>query len=356
MKYDVEADWHLLETCNFRCAYCFSSPELLGTKIRPCGTPTAWSEGFDSSEKTWLLHLTGGEPSIYPGFVDLCRYLTRKHYISLNSNLSHRSIDQWTSAIDPSRVNFINAALHFEERSRKSNVKSFTDRVKKLKSKGFPVFVSQVMTPSILEIFPEICARFENDGIYIIPKVIRSGRFKESHLPQGYSRDQKQLIEDHLRRSWDNYRPFLEQEKLDLSIDIFSDARFLEGRKDYRGRTCTAGSRFVAIVPNGTILRCRSGQILGNVLLKDYFLLDSALLCDTSYCPYFCEKYSVETSEGSDSIKQRGAESSFAAKSARLKGKFLSAYYTMRTGGSGAAGRNLLKKVRRKFGNGQGCR
>ena len=34
-KYDIEADWTLMTTCNFRCVYCFHSDRMLGAKINP---------------------------------------------------------------------------------------------------------------------------------------------------------------------------------------------------------------------------------------------------------------------------------------------------------------------------------
>jgi Radical SAM superfamily len=128
LKYDVEADWILLNTCNYRCAYCFLSAADLGTKIRISGTPEQWVEGFSHAGKTWLLHITGGEPFIYPGFVDLCEQLARDHYLSINSNLSHRSVDDFAERIDPRRVHYINAALHPDERGKRREVDDFISR------------------------------------------------------------------------------------------------------------------------------------------------------------------------------------------------------------------------------------
>lgn len=82
MKYAIEADWHLLDTCNYRCAYCFFGPATLGTKLRTFCDPKGWSSAFEASGSIWLLHMTGGEPSIYPNFVELCEQLTVRQFIS----------------------------------------------------------------------------------------------------------------------------------------------------------------------------------------------------------------------------------------------------------------------------------
>ena len=43
MKYDIEADWQLLNTCNYRCAYCFFPPAVLGEKLTVYAKPEVWS-------------------------------------------------------------------------------------------------------------------------------------------------------------------------------------------------------------------------------------------------------------------------------------------------------------------------
>ena len=77
MSHDVEADFFLLPTCNFRCRYCFVPAAALGAKIQPFGTAEQWAQGFAATGRRWLLHITGGEPFVYPQFVPLCRALTR---------------------------------------------------------------------------------------------------------------------------------------------------------------------------------------------------------------------------------------------------------------------------------------
>ena len=75
MNYDVEADWLLLLTCNFRCPYCFYADIQKTEPIMVFGNPQQWKEAFDRTGKTWLLHITGGEPSLYSDFVKLCKAL-----------------------------------------------------------------------------------------------------------------------------------------------------------------------------------------------------------------------------------------------------------------------------------------
>jgi MoaA/NifB/PqqE/SkfB family radical SAM enzyme len=293
LKYEVEADWTLLTTCNFRCPYCFFPPAALGAKINVHGTHLQWAEGFNSTGKTWLLHITGGEPSVYPGFVELCDLLTRNHYLSINSNLSHRSIDVFADRINPERVHFINAAVHYVERQeRASSLDVFINRVHKLRAQRFNVLVSAVMTPEMVDIFAELFKYFESHGLCLIPKAMR-GNYQGSEYPAAYSDDQRSLIIQYLVEARQKYATVIAEMGEPPTIDMFSDERFLSSTGNYLGKLCGSGYNFVQIQPDGAVYRCGSGERLGNILLKRVSFLRAPKPCDTSYCPYFCEKYTL---------------------------------------------------------------
>jgi len=301
IKYHLEADWMLLTTCNFRCTYCFFSPTVLGDKLRIYGTPVQWKEGFDATGKTWLIHISGGEPAIYPGFADLCEQLSQNHYLSINSNLSHHSIETFAEKVNPERVHYINAAVHAEERQKKASLGVFIDRVHKLQECQFNVLVSLLMTPQMVRHFPAISKDFESHGLYLIPKVIR-GVCEGRRYPASYSDGEKSLILQYLVEAREQYRTVIERMGEPASIDMFSDGRFLNGIPNYQGKLCGSGYNFVQITPDGTVLRCGSGERLGNILLKNVRLLSAVKLCNTSYCPHFCEKYTSPQSVGINTI------------------------------------------------------
>lgn len=290
LKYDVEADWMLLTSCNFRCAYCFFSAAFLKAKLRIYGTHVQWKDGFDATGKTWLIHITGGEPTIYPGFADLCEQLSQNHYLSINSNLSHHSIEALAEKVDPERVHYINAGVHAEERQKRASLSLFIDRVNKLQKHRFNVLVSLLMTPETVYNFQGISNYFESHGLYLIPKVIR-GAYEGKRYPTAYSIGEKSLILQYLMEARQKYTTVIERMGEPVSINMFSDDRFLNGIPQYLGKRCSSGSKFVRINPDGTVTRCGSGEELGNIRLKNVRLLSAAKPCDTSYCPYFCEKY-----------------------------------------------------------------
>ena len=290
VSYEIEADWVLLRTCNFRCSYCAILPEDLGGKIDVCASPLEWLDAFNATGKSWLLHITGGEPSIYPGFVELCEHLTRNHYLSINTNFSNPSLDNLCENLDAARVHYINAALHYEERIKKSAVDIFIKRALKFKERNFNLLISSVVSPTVARVFGELQAAFEAHGLFVIPKVMR-GWYAGKLYPDSYTRSERTLIRDQLARARQRYEAVLATMAEPPTINMFRDERFLGGIPNYRGSLCASGSKFVQIKPNGDVFRCSSGHMLGNVLKKNLTLLSNAQRCDTSYCPYFCEKY-----------------------------------------------------------------
>jgi MoaA/NifB/PqqE/SkfB family radical SAM enzyme len=292
MHYDVEADWSLLYTCNFRCSYCFHSSKVLSANINIIGTPIQWAEGFNATDKTWLLHITGGEPSLHPDFITLCEALSQDHYLSINSNLSHPCITTFAQKINPERVHFINAAIHYEWREKRGLLDVFIKNVQKLQDAKFNVLLSIILTPYVVNHFEKIARFFESYGLFIIPKLIR-GINNGKYYPTSYSLEEKRLIYQYILQAKDNYKIVINNMRETPSINMFREDLFLDSPKDYHGTLCSAGSKFVIIAPSGNVTRCTTSEILGNILLRNVILLTYPKLCDTSGCPYFCEKYSI---------------------------------------------------------------
>lgn len=291
MDYTIEADWHLLDTCNYRCGYCFFGAETLGAKLRTFSAPAGWSSAFDATGAIWLLHMTGGEPSIYPDFVELCERLTRRHFISLNSNLTHASLSDLSRRIDPSRVSFINAGLHPEERELRKGQAAFLRNAEALRARDFPLLVSVVATPSALARFDEAIRLLEPIGLFPIPKLFR-GTADGKTYPKCYTDPEKQRFKSLAARAREFYATDLLRREEPPSIDILSDDLFLEGMPSYRGALCTAGQRFVQILPNGDVRRCGGADPQGNILARTFERRAGPAPCDTQHCYYFCNKYS----------------------------------------------------------------
>ncbi len=225
-----------------------------------------------------------------PGFVDLCDQLTDKHYLSINSNLSHRSIEAFAEKVNPERVHFINASVHWKERREWASHDVFIKRVNKLQKYRFNVLVSLVMTPEMVSTFDEVSRYFESHDLFVIPKIMR-GNYDGKKYPAAYSTDQKHFILEYLTGARKKYASVIDRIGEPPTIDMFADSRFINGIPSYRGKICGSGYNFVMIRLDGSVTRCWSEESLGNILLKNIKFLHSPKPCNTWGCPYFCEKY-----------------------------------------------------------------
>jgi MoaA/NifB/PqqE/SkfB family radical SAM enzyme len=292
MKYDIEADWHLLNTCNYRCAYCFFGPETLGSKLQVFANPDGWRSAFDASGYVWLLHMTGGEPSLYPDFVKLCENLTANHYISINSNLTHPSLARFVTRINPSRVSFINAGLHLEERELRAGLDTFLLHANLLRSRGFPIVISVVATPLALARFEKAIALLEPIGLFPIPKLFR-GVWSGDVYPKAYTPSDKNRFREFSRLAREFYGALLSRMAEPPSIDLLNDDAFVDGLPTYTGSLCEAGARFVQILPTGDVYRCGAKDFQGNLLDRTFETRSRPAPCDSEHCYYFCNKYSL---------------------------------------------------------------
>ncbi len=290
MRYDVEADWKLLDSCNYRCAYCFYSHESLGRKVVGLPRPEQWISAFAITGKTWLLHITGGEPTIYPGFGDLCAGLAERHYLSLNTNLTQASIGEFAERVDPSRVSLVHVAIHPAERERRQGWELMLGNLELLKRHGHPVMTSVVATSEALERFEDIASELAPSGFRPVPKSLR-GPYEGRNYPAAYSVTDRQRFK--LVAAWarEGYRELEAAVSEQPTIWPLYDDRKLGGTPRFRGENCASGHLFVAIHPDGATYRCGTDTPLGNVLEGTLALRDGPGLCATSYCPYFCAKY-----------------------------------------------------------------
>jgi MoaA/NifB/PqqE/SkfB family radical SAM enzyme len=288
--YDVEADWTLLEGCNYRCGYCFLTAEALSSQIRALATPEEWRVAFDATGRTWLLHITGGEPTAYPGFAALCRALTERHYVSINTNLSLDTVLSFVGTIDPERVHYFHASYHPAERDRKKGVDGFVRRAASLRDAGFTVFLTVVATPEVLANFDEVVAPIREAGLPIAPKILR-GTLGGRRFPHVYSQEDKARFRAASAAGRKAYGKLLSDIDEPPTINVFNDAAYLDGVPSFHGRHCDAGYRFVAIDPKGTVVRCGASTDLGNILARSLHLWDEGRACNSTHCMYFCEKY-----------------------------------------------------------------
>ena len=76
--------------------------------------------------------MSGGEPFFHPDFIGLCKGLTEKHCISVNTNLSNRLVYDFCKHIDCPEGFLCALLLHITERENQNLVNDFIEKVRVL--------------------------------------------------------------------------------------------------------------------------------------------------------------------------------------------------------------------------------
>ena len=296
LEFDVIADWALNKSCNFSCPYCFVSAREKRRAANRGHDVQEIVDAFNNSGKTWLVHMSGGEPFLHTDFICLCKGLTEKHSISVNSNLSSSLVYDFCEHIDPQRVSFVHCSLHIVERERKNLVNDFIEKVKVLEQAKFNVFITQVMWPPVVETFRQVSDFFSKHGMCVRPKLFR-GYYKGKEYPGSYSQIEKNTILDFMQMARENTRPDATERHINPDLDRM----WIDGHVSFRGAPCLAGSRFVSIDLNGDIRRCGSDRTrLGNIYRGEFDLLKEAHPCRARICG--CPYHGVLFSSGTHRI------------------------------------------------------
>lgn len=208
--------------------------------------------------------------------------------------------------MDPSRLRFVNAALHPAERARREDMPVFLRHAEALLRAGFPLFVSFVATPRALAEAEALRAAVAPLGLAPVPKLLR-GQSGGRRYPKAYTAAERDTFRALAREARATYGPMLARLPERPTIDAFRDTAMLDGVPDFRGRLCRAGRDFVRLSPRGDVTRCSTKLPLGNLLDRSFRRLAAVRHCDTSYCFYFCRKYAVPaqatTSEAYSTIR-----------------------------------------------------
>ena len=100
--------WDIHYKCNFRCPYCWFFKNW----------ETMEKRNIYLSVQEWMVHwgrihqkygsirveITGGEPFLYPDFIELIKQLSSLHKVKITTNMSG-DIETFVKVIDPQRVN-----------------------------------------------------------------------------------------------------------------------------------------------------------------------------------------------------------------------------------------------------------
>ncbi len=260
--YDAWLQWSVTSQCNFNCIYCFGKIPVNKSGINIINTekliPT-----LDKTGMVFRIGFTGGEPFLIPNIIDACEEITRKHYVSFNTNLATPEVKRFAERIDPGRVLNIHASLHFDELMGRKLMDSFVANYKMLERKGFNIYAEAVAWPGMSDRVPDYKRVMDSYGIeFTFAPYI--GNNKVLDYPEVYSGNE--LLAYNLSK--DNLEWF-----------------------NQKGESCNAAFNAGVVFSNGDVYPCfQIKEKIGNVYQEINFN-NELTLCPAKRCACPLNKY-----------------------------------------------------------------
>ncbi len=273
--YRVYWNWDIGYECNYQCSYCVLRKR---EERYPYVEIDRWKKIWDSIfEKYWCCHIrfSGGEPFVYPHFIELIGMLSEKHTVDVTTNLSF-DLDPFLKKISPGGVT-LSASFHSEF----VGIDEFLDKIVFLTEKGFPTSIAFVAYPphlKDLERYKKAAGErkiFSQTGILfkVIPFI---GEFEGKKYPESYSPQQKKLLEEAATNTE------IESQK-ELNVQWLDQGDSEKSRLD---KYCRMGQMYAKILPNGDVTRCCHADYgkMGSIFDEDFRLLDEPAPCRIQSC------------------------------------------------------------------------
>jgi MoaA/NifB/PqqE/SkfB family radical SAM enzyme len=267
LPYRAFATWNIHYACNYKCTYCHApKPEQKDTKkvsyISGEKWLNIWSKIYDKYG-TWEILISGGEPFVYPGFMELLLELSKIHIISVCTNLEW-DVTYFIKYADAKRIK-IETSFHPEF----AELDKFSEKLKLLKENGFLPTVNFVPWPPFLSKIQEIKEKIESVGCILTLQPF-IGTFSGREYPQGYTEEER-----------GHFRIFNDECNLKtLGLKTTSEAN------STKGRLCRMGQNYVYLHPDGQTSRCCRDHSfsLGNIIDGSFKLLEEAAICNAHNC------------------------------------------------------------------------
>ncbi|MFA5163751.1 MAG: radical SAM protein [Patescibacteria group bacterium] len=274
--------WDIHYRCNYRCTYCNAPKPGQGGFIEARYLPidkwlAIWGDIYERYGRCQI-QLSGGEPFIYPGAMDLVIQLSKIHTLEFSTNF-YWDIEPFIQNVSPDRAR-IGVSFHPEF----ADFGSFLDKALRLKRNGFEVWVNYVAYPALLKDMPGYKLEIERAGMHfsILPF---TGQFEGRVFPGGYTEREMMVINE-------GYVAADEVNKKTI------DWNMGEQKNKTKGKLCRMGQMYGKIRPNGLVHRCcgTPASELGNIIDGTFKLSEEPLACESEQCP--CWRCMLVSDEG----------------------------------------------------------
>ncbi|MCA9669717.1 MAG: radical SAM protein [Myxococcales bacterium] len=263
------AVWFITWRCNYKCDYCWEVQRIRRgeMKAEPYEETQKWVDAWNRL-RPQTLDISGGEPFLQPGFIDMLEAFDDSIRVAITSNIS-KDITEFVQRIKPEKVFSMTLSFH---PTQKVAWDMFLGKALLLKNRGFNVTVNFVSWPEQLWLIPIYKKVFETSGLrfHVDPYA------PTPHYPFTLSDAEREFL-----------KPF-----------VGGDREHFFGETERYNVDCSGGYEHLNVHPDGDAYRCISDKHfgkpkVGNIFDPDFSLSPKFTFCDDYWrCPG-CDKDKV---------------------------------------------------------------
>jgi len=177
--------WLVTLKCNHNCYYCFFKLKPDNNKIL---SNDAIVDFWNNTNKIWDFKLTGGEPFLYPDFIDLCGKLTQSNhtiFIDTNLSLSLDELHKFIQKVSTDKVGLILASMN---NKNEQDIEPFIEKARLLMEKGYRFDSTYVLHPLRYDKVDETTAILNRNNI---PLTVQRflGKYGGKEYPTCYDKE-----------------------------------------------------------------------------------------------------------------------------------------------------------------------
>jgi len=268
----VRFSWNIIIDCNFKCSYCWFNKKWDEYKNRniiktPDELEKVWERIFKLYGKV-KIDVLGGEPFLYPNFIEVLNRVSKYHILNVTSNLSF-DVHDFIEKVQKDRF-YKNMGFAFTFHPFYIDFETFLKKIEILKDFFKCRFdVIYLAWPPYTKDIPYYKKIFEERGFGF--RVLTFwGKYQGKEYPMSYTEEEKKNI--------------------GLGLGERSGEKFQTEPFSPYGKLCNAGHTYGVIMPDGEVIRCgglggHNSKYIGNIFRDDFRLWDAPRKCTDKFCP-----------------------------------------------------------------------
>lgn len=243
--------WFITWNCQNHCPYCWQRQRQARGEFVPepfidwQKWAEAWNKIAQKNGIGFVMDISGGEPFIQPGFIDLLAALDDDIHLAITTNVK-ADMTEFVQKVSPAKVFSMTLSFHPTE----MDFMRFFGKVLLLKNRGFKITVNFVTWPEQMYLIPEIKSVLDKYDIRL---------HIDPYCPTPY-------------------RPYDLTNEEKSFLKRFIDTDRVIAPSGVRPVMCSGGQEHLVVVPNGDAFRCVNDSIkgarIGNILDADGFELN----------------------------------------------------------------------------------